>query len=456
MNKITSFITKIRKLLNFDFNHLSNCQNEILNQLVNINNKLENYNITLHSEISKISQITNSIYKEFDYSNLEMNKLMKGNKNNKKQILICGFYGAINLGDDLMLETLLSYLNNIKNIEITIMLCDKKNIDLTNYGEYNFIHYPTKTDDFNIIAKYFDVVIFGGGALLDDKDYDDDFPIFNLGYILINLSLEFINFNKTTILYGLSSNKKLDNIQYINKLNKIIDKSTVFSLRDVNSLKTLKEAGLNVSKVKIVDDIVLGNELLMNTKKKQNKKIKLGVIYICTDEYYDLLKEYTKEIIDYIKNNKNDYEITFIPFYDHMNNDARIYNKIICDFDNDKLILHKMPKKMQDLINIFEEQDYIISMRYHATLIANFMNKNVLSIDFVNHRHYFNKIHYIYEKYEFERNNITFLEKIGDNNFDLLFKKHKWNDVKDFMLKAEKDIRFYITENIEVKKNEKN
>lgn len=142
-----------------------------------------------------------------------MNKLIK--KNNKKQILICGFYGAINLGDDLMLETLLNYLNQIENLEITIMLCDKKNIDITNYGEYNFIHYPTKTNDFAIIAKYFDAVIFGGGALLDDCNYDDNNPVFNLGYILVNLSLEFINFKKTTILYGLSSNKELTNNQYI-------------------------------------------------------------------------------------------------------------------------------------------------------------------------------------------------------------------------------------------------
>ena len=443
MNKIFRNINKVRKLLNVNFDDIIYCQNNILNELKSINNKLDKNNYEVKNQICEIKNNLQSIYKEFDYSNLEMNKLIKSDFN-KKQILICGFYGAINLGDDLMLETLLTYLDKIDDLEITIMLCDKKNIDITNYGKYNFIHYPTRTDDFNIIAKYFDAVIFGGGALLDDYEYNDDSPIFNLGYILINLALEFINFNKTTILYGLSSNKQINNKQYIKKLNLIAEKSSVFTLRDTNSFETLKKSGINVSKIKIVDDIVLSNKLLNKMVTKKFDKIKLGIVYICSNEYYSYLYEYTKNIINYLENNNYDYELTFIPFYNHLNNDEELYKRLVKDLNNNKLFISSMPKKYEDIKNIFENQEYIVSMRYHATLMANFMNKNVLSINFVNHRHYFNKIDYIYSNYNFERNTFDFTSELKKDNLDLLFSKHKYKKHEKILLKAQNDIVLYV------------
>src|SRR5699024_8093070 len=103
MNKIFRNINKVRKLLNVNFDDIIYCQNNILNELKSINNKLDENNYEVKNQIYEIKNNLQNIYKEFDYSNLEMNKLIKSDFN-KKQILICGFYGAINLGDDLMLE----------------------------------------------------------------------------------------------------------------------------------------------------------------------------------------------------------------------------------------------------------------------------------------------------------------------------------------------------------------
>lgn len=78
---------------------------------------------------------------------------LKNNQFNKKKVLICGFYGAFNLGDELMLQTILKNLKNVSNLEITIMLCDNPYTDTTKYGKCKFIHYPRTRNDLNIIAN---------------------------------------------------------------------------------------------------------------------------------------------------------------------------------------------------------------------------------------------------------------------------------------------------------------
>lgn len=170
----------------------------------------------------------------------------------------------------------------------------------------------------------------------------------------------------------------------------------------------------------------------------------MGIVYICDYNYYNNLYNYTNVIINYLKENNYDYEITLIPFYNHLNNDENFYKKLKSNLNNDKIFIEFIPKKFGELISVFEKQEYIISMRYHGTLIANFMSKNVLSINFNNHRYYFNKNNYIYSNYGFNKNYVNFSSNITKENLDLLFSAYKHKKHDKTLLKAQNDIKSYI------------
>jgi hypothetical protein len=122
-----------------------------------------------------------------------------------------------------MLETILSYLEGREDLEITAMLCDNPDYDYKKYGGINFIHYPNSKWDFNFIASYFDIVMFGGGAIIDDSLYDEKKPDLNdLGTLLIEISLRTLAFGKDLLCVGLSTSDKLENPKYIEYLRKIV------------------------------------------------------------------------------------------------------------------------------------------------------------------------------------------------------------------------------------------
>lgn len=188
----------------------------------------------------------------------------------KKKILLVGFYGAPNLDDELMLETLLQYFPSFKDVDLTIMLSDNPVYDIGSYPAVNFIHYPKTRYDFNYLAQYFDTLVFGGGAIIDDRFFDNnDSYKGELGTILIKLSERFIAWEKQIFCIGLSSIKKFSNTNYINKLSLLIEKADYFSVRDINSFNSLvNQCNCSNKKINIISDIVMANKNIKFFDKK--------------------------------------------------------------------------------------------------------------------------------------------------------------------------------------------
>lgn len=336
MGKIKSYITKSSKLLNYDFSKLENKQNEIEEKIENLNEsniesyksiielnyKMEEENKKLHkirTEIADINELSNKtienlekllknnidMYNKFKYYNIDGIQINCNNEK-KHKVLICGFFGAKNLGDELMLQTMMREINKVGNFRITVMLCDNPEIDITQYEKCEFIHYPTNVMDYNKLAIEYDSLIFSGGALLDDIDYESKNEI-TLGKILVNLSMRFITFEKRVMLYGLSTNSELKNKEFIEKLNYIVNNSTYFSLRDINSLEVLKKSKINVEKVKIVEDIVWANVFNKVTinEEKNVKKVKIGISYVDYNNNIEELIQLTRNIYKYLDNRRS-------------------------------------------------------------------------------------------------------------------------------------------------------
>lgn len=392
---------------------------EIISKSIIINEQMNQVNEQTNLKLNEIQQDLESKQinlKKFEYCNPEYLQLVSNNTDRKK-ILLIGFYGAYNLGDELMLHSLLNFFKKYSNIELTVMLANNFKYNIFSYENIKFIHYPQTPFDFECLSNYYDCFIYGGGAILDDTQYNIQYPNeVSLATTVIELSQKAQEKQKQTFFIGLSTNNKFKNKEYIKKLKKVIENATYFSLRDKYGLKVLNENNIDTSKIEIIDDIVLTNDIKKSTKKK-NKVINIGLILIGIDinlEKYNLTL--IQELIDKLDKRKEKFKINLIPFYNYNEYDINYYKQLIQKVDSENIEVKPYVNTLQEIIEVFDTQDYIISMRYHGALLSLFMNKKTLTLVDDYHPHYMNKMNYLYEEYKFPKNLLI----ISKSNKDML------------------------------------
>lgn len=376
---------------------------------------------------------------KFEYINSELLSLQK---TDKRKILIVGFYGAPNLGDELMLETLLQYLQEKKDIEITIMLCDNPDYDIRKYQDVNFIHYPRNMFDINYIAGYFDTVIFGGGAIIDDTLYDKINPNYSdLSTILIDLSAKCILRGKKIYCIGLSSNTELRNKDFLESLSLIIKNARHFSLRDENSIQTLKKAGIDIGKVLYINDITLANKDLKVSKVSQSKEFKIGLNLICDEDTFQGTKDIFLNIKKYLKNNNiKDYSIDLIPFYSYKNNDKKYYSNLnLNQIESNRINILEQPNSMADICKILSSEDIVICMRYHCAIISLALGIPTLAICYDKHNHYPNKMSFLNKLFNVKIVDFSNMDKEIYKDFDFILQRKSVNS-KDLIYKSQRDL----------------
>jgi len=444
MRKYT--LSNIKKYFDNRFNH----------QIVLTNSIIEDKTTTIEERLQAIEQELAALQSKNDTLNLGLiskltrleNNFLLQNKPDRhvrqKRLLIAGFFGAFNLGDELMLESLLQYIKPSFNIDITIMLSDNYNTDLTRYAAHNFIPYPTRTYDINAIADYYDAFFIAGGALLDDAVYDSAKDKINLVTAIIDLGLRFIEFDKHCIFYGLSTPSEIQNVDYISRLNRITNNCKHFSVRDTNSLNTLKKAKVSIDNVKVVNDLVFANKTfsaIHKNTKNVKKEDEVGLIYVLNEDTLPLLTTFTKKLLKYYDDS---IKLKIIPFYDYQNNDVVWANKLVSAVNNPRLSAYDhTPSNLASLIDKLRGVRGVVSMRYHGTLVANMLNKKVLCINYDAHPHYENKNEYVYSHYGFDRLMVDFskLNKVDKNVLNLLNKSPtKKINLEKYCVKAKNEL----------------
>ena len=365
-----------------------------------LNASLEKENMELKKQLDIEKEELNMLKNQLTYSNAELLNIK--HDNNLKNILIIGFFGAPNLGDEMMLETLLEYLDKVPNKKITVLLADNPEYSIDKYKEIKFIHYPKSLNDFNIIAEKFDYIIFGGGAIIDDKNYNKEKSYqYDLGTMLIKLSIRAIAFNKKVICIALSATENITNPEYIEKLKYIIKNTSYFSVRDEFTKKYLTEklGEQYGEKINQIYDIVFSNkDISSNLIEIRNKKdtFNIGIIAISNDENYKKIQI----IIEAIKKLNKNAQINLIPFYDYKHMDINFYNKIINNNMDLSINVEKYPENMNQTIDLYKKNDIIIGMRYHSILIAYALNIPCISICYDIHAHYPYKIKYLNQLFD--------------------------------------------------------
>lgn len=336
-----------------------------------------------------------SIMDEDAYFGRELNSLAL-QKTEYPKILVGGFYGADNFGDEIMLQTLLSAIPEERLSSVTVMLCDNPDYDYFQLPGVNFIHLPKKTFDCNLLAQHFDVLIWGGGALIDDKFYDRS-PL-ELNNLFLALSERFIAFKKKVISLGLSTNQNFSHPEFCERLKNVVNSSTYFSIRDTNSVVVLKNLG--IENVDFLEDIVFYHRIWENQvpAKTVSGTPTIGIIWICCEETEELLGKYLEKISEKYGKNCN---VHLIPFYNYHRVDAKFYSSVAEKYDSpENIYIVPYTNRIEKMVSEIASCDYVINMRYHGMLLCSLIGTPTLNVCYDIHRHYVNKINYLADLFQ--------------------------------------------------------
>lgn len=327
----------------------------------------------------------------------------------KKQVLIIGYYGATNYGDELMLKSILN--NREKNAEYSIMFSLTYRYNFDQWDNVFKYYAPTSIDKLEEIVDLFDEFILGGGAHIDDLNIKNlDF----IPYLGIQLSKLFIKKNKIVRWIGVSSDKELKDELFKNDIKEIVNNCTEFSVRDPYSLNVLNSiSGININKIKLVNDLVLSIP---------NKKT-IGVTLFNFKSNNEFNIKLIQNLVNLILENQNNFRLCFLCFYNQMNFDYNMYQEIInnVNFNGVEYFISPEYKNVYSMIPLIKGCDLFINMRYHASLLSLSYKKPTISICYDIHPHYYNKMKYINEHFD-NTNLIYFSDSDCLKKFNNLFK----------------------------------
>lgn len=302
----------------------------------------------------------------------------------KKKVLLLGWYGANNLGDEIMLSVMLEQLCNSGDYEVAVIIDKGERYCVKRREEVAYYYAPCKLETLDELADYFDILIVGGGAHVDDcNSCSLDF----VPYLAVQLSKRFIQNGKDSRWISVSSNSEITNKEYIEQLNYIVQNSSHFSVRDPHSLNSLKSSGINVNQILLEEDLAFRYPI-----------IRKRLLITLTPVSPSALRELANIIVGFIKSSGKEWSVLCLPFcliHDYDLETLKRFSSFLRELRQEVTIVPKIDNE-EALITLINGSDAAINMRYHASLICLKLGKPTVSIVW-DHPHYLNKMSYLEE-----------------------------------------------------------
>ena len=265
------------------------------------------------------------------------------------KVVLSGYYGFDNFGDEAILQVL---VNNLKNIgaDITVISHNPQKTSFTHDVKSVFTF-----DIFGILncLSKTDVLISGGGSLLQDVT-----SIRSLFYYLFIIFFSIL-FSKRVIIFSQVIGPIKNKIAKKFTIN-LLKKASLITVRDERSKNLLTEWGIESQ---IVNDPVWGIKL-----KTLRPKGKIGIQlrdwkYMNDEFFLNLVKKVAKEF--------EDKEIYIYSLQDKQDKEICIRFETYLHMENPKVNTHVFySMSISDLINSMQDLEYLIAMRYHAIMIG--------------------------------------------------------------------------------------
>ena len=316
-----------------------------------------------------------------------------------KKIIISGWYGHNNTGDEAILTSILSsFRNRIPNVDIIILSNSPQKV--SKQHDVDAIPYsPIGLRKLLKELRNADLFILGGGNILQDRT-----SIFNLIFYLSQLTLAKL-MNKPIFFYALGVGP-IDTSPGRILTRIIVNKVDIISVRDEESKEQLIELGITNPPIYVTADPAV---TLLPISPKENifksQKNKRPYIAICVRHWFNLkyniptkyifkynlwfskekikfenFKKIIVQIADYLVDTL-DAELFFIPFF--YDRDDKL-NTDIASMVNNKNKVNLIPSNYtpQEIMYIIGQMDLVIGMRLHSLILASAMNVPVVGITY--------------------------------------------------------------------------
>lgn len=293
------------------------------------------------------------------------------------KIVISGYYGFNNIGDESILTAIISSLKDgIEDIDITVL---SKDPQLTKKNhEVNAVN---RKNPFAIIkeVRKCDLLISGGGSLLQDVTSNRSI-IYYLAVILIGILC-----NKKVMIYSQGIGPINNPInKYLTK--RILDKVDYMTLRDKRSKKVLEDMNIeNQSIIVAADPVIgikkrdldLGENILVKTNSENIKNPLIGFALRGRNKDENLIKVISKVADEIIEETGG--SVVFIPF--HHGEDVNMLNEIEEKMDN-KAIFLRGKYELDEMLSIVGNLDLLVGIRLHSLIFSAIMNVPMVAISY--------------------------------------------------------------------------
>jgi len=271
-----------------------------------------------------------------------------------KKIVISGYYGFNNLGDEAVLAGIISLLKNKnKNLKITVLSASPKKT-----AELYKVNAVSRTSLMQILAALAeaDLFISGGGSLLQDVTGS-----FSVPYYLGLAWLAKIQGTKT-VYYAQGVGPLNQN--WSRKFTALtLNRFQLLGVRDQGSKNLLKDIGVK-KEVELTVDPVFGlYDPLANKRQQIKGKIEVGI------SVRPWSVDYLGELATALNQFARDKNIKFILFPMHQGSDNEISNQLKRKLESEAEIL-ELPEAAEAALKAFSQLDLFVGVRLHSLIFA--------------------------------------------------------------------------------------
>ncbi len=281
------------------------------------------------------------------------------------KIVISGFYGFHNIGDEAILETLILKLRTIDpNVSITVLT----NNPAETSSKFN-VETVKRHDVFKVFKAIMrtDILLSGGGSLLQD---DTSARSIHYYLAIIRMGL-FMKKDVFLISNGIGPIIRAHNKKQVAKVLNKVNHTTV---RDFNSKKLLEEIGVESERISVSADLVIDMEMqpdasgarILSGLNISDKNRELIGIAIRQKDFKDSIRR--DALVQFVNRLSEKYTVLFIPFY--YEEDSKI------EVD----IKHLVHENVLFLTERFDADDVLSVMQHLRILIGSRLHSLIFSL----------------------------------------------------------------------------
>ncbi len=283
------------------------------------------------------------------------------NINNIKEVMVLGYYGFGNWGDEATLSAIIDMINRVSSETKINVLSYNGNETYKAYG----VNGISRNSYLKILSaiKRCDIVICGGGTILQDVTSNR-----SLYYYLLVIWLA-KKYNKKISFFSngfgpIIKNKTITSI-VCNKANDII-------VRDEKSKNMMLEMGIN-KKIYVSTDIVFNFEKTPNIKKQKKIAVSLRP-WKYSKHFINQIAVAVNRLID------KGYYIDFISL--HKNTDERVLKQVIDKVSQKNRICLYKSNSYRQVMDRIGQSRIMIAMRLHANIFALINDIPIITINY--------------------------------------------------------------------------